>query len=86
MPKQKTREISIPGLANLTVKEVPFDIVKEGWDEYKLQDGTLVRVKNIVLKMFLQVDSEGQVVYTNDGDPSVIVVGNQVVVSVAAED
>jgi len=86
MPKSKTRKISIPGGSNVSVTEVSFDTIKENWDEYELSDGTLVRVKNVILKMFQQVDDEGNVVYNDEGDPAIIVMGHQIIVAGSPKD
>ena len=53
--------------------EVQFEIGQENWNEYKLLDGGVVRVKTSVGKIFRVVDSDGKPTVTPEGDPHVIV-------------
>ena len=62
-----------PDGKNIQVQEIDFDTVKENWNEYHLGDGTTVRVKTIVLKIFQILDDEGKPTETADGDPNVLV-------------
>jgi hypothetical protein len=82
MSDQKIREIEVPGLPrSLRAKEVEFEAVHEGWNEYKLADGTLVRVKNVVLKIFIQVDEDGNPTHNETRDLNVVIAGQNLVVS-----
>ena len=58
------------------VKEVPFDVVKEDWSEYTLPDGSRVRLKTIVGKIYIRVDAQGQPMQNEVGDPFVSVAHN----------
>ena len=51
--------------------ELDFEIQNEQWNDYKLQDGSRVRVKISALKIFRILDDEGKPAYTPDGDPFV---------------
>lgn len=61
--------------------EVDFDVEKEPWSEYMLADGTRVRVKNTVIKMFLLVDENEQPEVNEIGEPKILVQGSITVVS-----
>ena len=53
--------------------EQPFEIGREEWNEYKLLDGGLVRVKTTVQRIYRILDSEGKPAYNDEGDPHMIV-------------
>lgn len=44
-------------------KEVEFEIIKEGWNEYKLKDGTKLRIKLVIIKVIRTNE------YNPDGTP-----------------
>ena len=50
-------------------KELDFEIIKEPWNKYKLEDGSILRIKNPILKFFLtdKLDNLGQPVYRVGG-------------------
>jgi hypothetical protein len=52
-----------------TEEEVDFDILREPWSKYLLEDGTLARVKNPVLHIFKssEINSDGLPTYRTDG-------------------
>jgi hypothetical protein len=83
MSNQKIREMELPGNQKLSVTEVDFEVVREGWDEYKLSEGTKLRVKNVLMRVFLQVDDDGDIIYNEQGEPNVIVVGSQTIVPIS---
>lgn len=85
-PKKHVREMELPGNQKLSVTEVNFDVMREDWGEYKLSDGSTVRVRNVVLRIFLQVDNAGNVVYNEHGEPNVVVVGNQLIVPLSKKE
>ncbi len=53
--------------------EQQFEIGREEWNEYKLLDGGVVRLKTTVQRIYRLVDSEGRPAYDEQGDPNVIV-------------
>jgi hypothetical protein len=53
--------------------EQDFEIAREDWNEYKLLDGGVIRLKTTVQKIFRVLDSGGKPVVTPEGDPHVIV-------------
>jgi hypothetical protein len=61
----------------IEVTEVPATESREGFNEYKLEDGSEIRVKNVAISI-LRIDGE----YNPDGTP-LYVVGTGTVVSVA---
>lgn len=50
-------------------KELDFEIIKEPWTKYKLDDGTIFRLKNPILKAFktTKVDNLGNPTYRVGG-------------------
>ena len=59
-----------------------FEIAKEEWNEYKLLDGGVIRVKTTVQRIFRVLDEQGKPKVGEDGDPEVIVKHNTQVVSI----
>ena len=57
--------------------ELPYDTVREEWNQYRLPDGRLVRVKVIVSRICQAVDTNGENINTPDGSP-LLVVSNRV--------
>ncbi len=57
----------------VSAQEVKFDTIEEPWCIYRLEDGTQVRLKTTVLKMFRVLDDDGNPAYTPEGDPFIIV-------------
>ena len=53
--------------------EQQFEIGREEWNEYRLLDGGVIRVKASVQKIYRIVDAEGNPQMTPDGDPHVMV-------------
>lgn len=66
------------------VREETFQATKEEWDEYTLGNGDRVRIKVVVHKILRVLDANGNPVFTNDGDPE-MVVRHQVQVTVSSE-
>lgn len=50
-------------IANSVVVDLPFEVIEEPWNEYKLKDGTIVRVKIVVTGVM------STPFYGMDGDP-----------------
>lgn len=57
---------AIKGFSNVTEEEqeVDFDVLKEDWNRYKLKDGTMLKVKTPVMKIF-KSEEEGPLGYPN---------------------
>jgi len=49
--KLKGENVKMPVFANRGV-ELDFEVVEEGWNEYELSDGTRLRIRPIVVKIF----------------------------------
>jgi hypothetical protein len=78
----KIKDITFPDGINRKVEELDFDIVKEDWNEYQLTSGLYLKLKTILHKVFWVLDNEGKRMYTQEGDPYILVrSSNQVVAS-----
>lgn len=66
----------------LDVMEHDFEIAREGWNEYKLLDGGVIRVKTTVQRIFRVLDEQGKPKTSREGDPEVIVRHNTQVVAI----
>ncbi len=53
--------------------EVPFEVVREDWNEYALDGGIRVRVKASVAKIGRQLDADGNYTVNDYGEPAVLV-------------
>ena len=63
---ERKRQIPIQGQGLVDVTEVGFRSTGEYWNEYLLDDGTVVRIKLVVANVFRvdgQTDNKGQPVY-----------------------
>jgi hypothetical protein len=58
----------------VTGQRVDFDIDKENWNSYTLEDGTKVRMRSVVAQI-VRLDGE----YTKEGDPVYLVNSTNVV-------
>lgn len=72
----KIREMTFPDGVTRRIEELDFDIVKEEWNEYQLTDGSYLKVKTVVVKVFWVLDDQGNRDYTAEGDPHLIVRSN----------
>jgi hypothetical protein len=61
--------------------EIEYETDKENWSQYTLADGTRVRAKFSVVKMFRLVDEKDQPAFDLNGDPDVFVSGGIIVVA-----
>ena len=61
--------------------EQDFEIGREEWNEYRLLDGGVVRVKTTVNRIYRVVDEQGNSRYNDDGSPMMIVSHKSDVVS-----
>ena len=54
-------------------EELKFETIKEDWNDYRLEDGTVVRVKTVVAKIFRVLDADNNPAFTETGEPRVLV-------------
>ncbi|GEM_PF-2640916 len=73
--------ITLPDGRIAHLVEVDFDVVAETWNEYLLADSLRIRIKNIVTKIFLLVDDEGNSILDADGIPAVSIDGQIITAS-----
>jgi len=52
-------------------KIVNFRTIKEDWNEYELEDGTIVKTKLIAQSMSYPLDEQGNIIRTPTGEPVV---------------
>lgn len=70
------REVSLPDGSTRKAIEVEFQTIREDWNEYELSDGTRVRAKNVISKILVFVDDEGNKLRDAVGDVEVMVQGS----------
>jgi hypothetical protein len=63
--------------AEVPAEEVEFEIEREGWSVYVLEDGTRIKMKNIVARVFRLIDR-----YKEDGEPLYLLHGSPVISSI----
>ena len=68
----KPREMTLPDGKKGMVIEMSFQIVKEDWNEYRLEDGIILRMKSTVARVFRVLDAEGNPAYHDTGEPNII--------------
>jgi len=51
-------------------REESFQVIREEWNEYAVSEGTRVKVKVSVQKIFTFLDDSGNPVLDADGDPT----------------
>jgi|JRYF01.1.fsa_nt_gb hypothetical protein len=61
--------------------DLGFRVISEHWNEYELEDGTLLRIKTILLKAIRVVDENDKPIKTPLGDPEIVVNTTMTVVS-----
>ena len=69
---KKPQKIKV-GDQEFTAIEEQFEVAREEWNEYKLLDGGVIRLKTSVQRIFRIVDEDGNQLYNDVGDPHVIV-------------
>jgi len=67
------KTITMPDGSQAKAQEVDFQPDVENWNLYRLQDGTVVKVKTTVLKILQVLDDKGNPARTVEGDPFLIV-------------
>lgn len=68
MVERKKKIQIVPGGPFVDGMEVSVDESNEKWSEYKLADGTVIRLKQVLMEI---VRAEGQ--YDNEGNPTYVV-------------
>jgi hypothetical protein len=72
------KQIELPNGEKISVQDVDFEVVQETWNEYQLETGIKIRVKNVLIKAMLMLDEEGNVREDERGDPIVIISSSNV--------
>ena len=67
------KTIAMPDGSQVKAQEVEFELQREGWSQYVLPDGTVVKLKTTVLKILQVLDDKGNPARTVEGDPFLIV-------------
>ena len=68
----RRRQMSHQG-KTLDVMDMDFEIVQESWNEYKLLDGGVIRMKTTPFEIVRVLDQNGKPAVTKHGDPFVLV-------------
>jgi hypothetical protein len=71
MPKR--HRIELPSGEEVQAEELSFEPVKEPWSVFELADGTYLRVRAQVVRVFQVVDEQGNPVYLPEGERHVVV-------------
>ena len=77
MAERKTKVQLAPGGPMVDGVEVPVDESTEKWSEYKLEDGTTLRLKQVVMEVVRatgQYDAEGNPMYAVKAQPVLSIV------------
>lgn len=67
------KTIRAPDGTEIKAQEVSFRQVSEAWNEYHLDDGTIVKLKTTALKILLVLDDNGKPKTNPQGDPEIVV-------------
>lgn len=73
MEDRVVKQITMPDGSVVRGILTDFEIVKEDWNEYILEDGTKLRIKTVLVRALRLIDDEGQPRRTPDGDPEIFV-------------
>lgn len=71
-PLRKTKVQTTPNGAQLDGFEIPVRTANEKWSEYELEDGTVIRMKQVVFEIIRVVDTwdaEGNPMYVTKASP-----------------
>lgn len=79
MADRKTK-VQVPGVGMVDAVEVAVEEATERWTDLKLADGTVIRIKTIVLGV---IRVEGQ--YDPDGNPMYQIKANQIMTATAPD-
>ena len=69
----KPFEIELKDGVMAPAQEVPFQIEKEEWNTYRLEDGTSIRMKTVVTAVYLLLDEAGKPKYKSADEPELLV-------------
>lgn len=69
----KQHNISLPSGEEVLAEELSFDPIEERWNLYELDDGTFIKVKLTVSRIFQVVDEQGEPKKLDSGDRYVVV-------------
>jgi len=85
MPEQK-KTIPLFG-QEVSVADVPIKKATESFNEYELEDGSVLKVKSVamsILRVEGQFTPDGSPIYLVNMNPAVVVVNSKIVAPVAA--
>ena len=68
----KMRTLMPTGLQEFDAYELTYETIKEDWNQYRLPDGRLVRVKVFASRIAQVVDADGNEQFNPDGSPFLI--------------
>ena len=76
MAERKTKVQVVPGGPLVNGMEVPVEESTERWSEYKLEDGSVIRLKQVLMEIIRTegYDPEGNPMYVVKAQPIVSVV------------
>lgn len=77
-------EVYLPGPKGefIRAKNLKFKVIKEDWNEYELEDGTILRAKLVAVKMVRGIDPKtGDILYLEDRGEPLYNIRHQVVVT-----
>jgi hypothetical protein len=78
---ERKKQVTLPDGSTVTGTELGFQTAVENWNEYLLDDGTVVRVKLIVAEV-VRLDDQ----YDNEGNPNYIIKSANVTALSAPEE
>ena len=74
MPRIIQMQTLMPtGVEEVDAYEFAYETIKEDWNQYRLPDGRLVRVKVFVSRIAQVVDKDGKERFNTDGSPFLVV-------------
>ena len=76
----KTKTVRI-GKQEFLVADEGFKTLIDDWNEYETASGIKVRVRLIVNQLYRLLDKDGKPVFDSQGDPSVLVHSQNIVVA-----
>jgi len=69
MPKKTFTEARTPEGETIKAQDLEFKTLKEEWNEYKLEDGTILKIKLVAGKISRGIDKQGKIYYLPNGEP-----------------
>lgn len=73
MVDRTIKQITMPDGSVIRGILTDFEVIKEEWNEYTLEDGTNLRVKTVLVRALQLIDDDGQPRRTPDGDPEIFI-------------